>query len=198
MKAVRAYRYGLFFLIVLAGFAADLSTKRCTFDRLGFPPQPPCWIWRDRVGLETSVNEGALFGMGQGGVRVFVALSILAAIGILVWLFRGGAAGDLLLTVTLACIFGGIVGNLYDRLGLHGLTWPPGYPPHPPGSSVYAVRDWILVMILDNHFPNFNIADSMLVCGAILLVWHAWRGEEGKEKGETRSAHAAKASDRAR
>jgi signal peptidase II len=49
------------------------------------------------------------------------------------------------------------------------------------GDPVHAVRDWILVMIGSFHWPNFNLADSMLVCGAILLVWHAFRDEAGKQ-----------------
>jgi lipoprotein signal peptidase len=34
---------------------------------------------------------------------------------------------------------------------------------------VYAVRDWLLVMIGSYHWPNFNLADSYLVAGVILL-----------------------------
>lgn len=188
-------RCGLFFLIVLAGVAADLSTKSWIFNRLGFPPSPPWWLCGKVFGLETSINEGALFGMGQGGVPVFIALSVAAAIGILIWLFRGGTSHDLVLTVALACIFCGILGNLYDRLGLHGLKWPADYPPHHAGDIVYGVRDWILVMISHHRWPNFNIADSMLVSGAILLVWHAWRGQDESEK-ESPHAGATQASER--
>jgi signal peptidase II len=126
------------------------------------------------------LNEGALFGMGQGGVPVFVVLSVLVGVGILVWLIRDGTKRHVTLTIALACIFAGVLGNLYDRLGLPGLKWPPGFPPHHAGDAVHAVRDWILVMIFDYHWPNFNIADSLLVCGGILLVWHAWRHDEGR------------------
>jgi len=45
--------------------------------------------------------------------------------------------------------------------------------------AVHAVRDWILVMIGNWPWPNFNIADSLLVCGAGLLLWHAFRGRKG-------------------
>jgi len=38
------------------------------------------------------------------------------------------------------------------------------------------VRDWILVMIGPYPWPNFNLADAMLVCGAALLAWHALCG----------------------
>ena len=41
------------------------------------------------------------------------------------------------------------------------------------GQPIHAVRDWILVMIGDYPWPNFNIADSCLVCGAILIGIYA-------------------------
>ena len=69
------------------------------------------------------------------------------------------------------------MGNLYDRLGLSGLEWP-GDALHEPGTPVYAVRDWIhfkLDGLVD--WPIFNLADSLLVCGACLLVWHAVRAD---------------------
>ena len=77
--------------------------------------------------------------------------------------------------MALAMITGGILGNLYDRLGLPGLVWPPGTG-HPAGEPVFAVRDWLHFKV-DGlvDWPIFNIADSLLVCGAALLVWHALR-----------------------
>jgi len=172
MRAVPWSRCLLFFSIAIAGCLLDLATKRWIFGILGMPPSPRWWLWKDYVGFETSLNEGALWGIGQGWQPVFAALSFLAAIGILVWLFRGGAARDRLLTIALGCITAGIFGNLYDRLGLPGLTWL-NHPAHRDGDPVYAVRDWILVMIGNRPWPNFNVADSLLVCGAFLLAWHA-------------------------
>ena len=121
--------------------------------------QPTWWLWKDVFGFQTTLNEGALFGMGQGLWPLFAALSVGAAIGILIWLFPAGAARDRLLTVALAFVTGGILGNLYDRLGLPGLSWPPGFG-HPVGTPVHAVRDYILVMIGRWPWPNFNLADS--------------------------------------
>jgi signal peptidase II len=119
--------------------------------------------------LETSLNEGALFGIGQGLVAVFATLSILAAFWIVYWLFFRGAARDGWLTFALACIMAGILGNLYDRLGLPGLTWPAGQG-HAAGDTVYAVRDWIHFQYKSFDWPVFNLADSLLVCGASLLA----------------------------
>jgi signal peptidase II len=73
------------------------------------------------------------------------------------------------LLIALGLVVGGIIGNLYDRLGVPGLTW------HAPldrvGQPVLAVRDWIHVTlpgVID--WPIFNLADSWLVIGAGMLL----------------------------
>lgn len=171
--AVPWTRYVLYFGLAVGGCALDLATKSWAFGWLGPPPSPKWWIIPDVLGIETSLNRGALFGLGQGWVFVFAALSVVALMAILLWLFALGAARDPLLTVALGCISAGVLGNLFDRLGLHGLR-------ELDGDLVFAVRDWILVMIYRWHWPNFNVADSLLVCGAALLVWKAWRPEAAK------------------
>jgi len=166
-------RVVVFVLLAGGGCAADLATKHYMFATLGMPGRRIWWLWEGVFGFQTSLNEGALFGMGQGMVPLFAALSIAATLGILWWLFWCGAARQWLMTVALGCVCAGMLGNLYDRLGLHGLKWPPGHPLHEPGQTVHAVRDWILVMIGHWPWPNFNLADSLLVVGAALLIWHA-------------------------
>ena len=118
MTAVPTSRYLVFFAIATVGCLIDLATKSWVFAWLGMPgPRTQVhWIWHGYVGLQTSLNEGALFGLGQGNVLLFCVLSIVAAVGILVWLFYAGAAVDWLLNLALACITAGIFGNLYDRL----------------------------------------------------------------------------------
>lgn len=176
MKAYPLSRVVLFFAIVAGGIGLDLATKSWAFARLGMPGAQgkPEWVLGKTVGLETSLNEGALFGLGQGMVPVFACLSLAAAAAVLVWLFWGKAICDRLLAFSLAAVLAGILGNLYDRMGMAGLTWNYANDLHDFGDPVYAVRDWVLVMIGPWHWPNFNIADSMLVGGAILLMLHAF------------------------
>lgn len=187
MKAVPANRYLIFLSIAVAGCLIDLATKSWIFGHPEMSDGRTWWIWQDVFGFKTDTNTGALFGMGKGMSLVFAALSLVAAAGIVVWLFYAGAARDRLLTVALGCVMAGILGNLYDRLGMHGLRSGSGEP-------VRAVRDWILVMIGDWPWPTFNLADSLLVGGAALLVWHALRakpageeepGEPGRQPPET-------------
>ncbi|MFO0923436.1 MAG: signal peptidase II [Pirellulales bacterium] len=161
-----------YFVIAILGTAIDLATKQAVFSWRGLPgEQPPWWLIRNYVGIETAVNEGALFGMGAGYGRLFAIFSIFAAIGILVWLFYFQAVRSKWLTVALGCVTAGIGGNLYDRLGL----WVSAGMPEEWNSGV---RDWILFRYGQYTWPNFNIADSLLVCGAIMLAWHTFMTPE--------------------
>ena len=100
----------------------------------------------------------------------------MALVGIVTWLFAFKAARDRWLTVALAFVSGGILGNLHDRLGLWDSVGIKAEFQH-------GVRDWILFvwpevkLRMFNPWPNFNIADSLLVTGAIMLLVHAviWR-----------------------
>jgi signal peptidase II len=180
MKAVPRHPYLLFAAIAICGAVVDLLTKHWIFGVLGMPHSRPSWWLVDEIfGFTTSLNEGALFGIGQGQGLVFSGLSLLAMIGIGYWLVVAGAARDLHLTVALGCVTGGVLGNLYDRLGLPGLRWGVDAI-HQPGETVYAVRDWLhfkIDRLVD--WPIFNIADSLLVCGAALLIWHAMTSSTG-------------------
>jgi signal peptidase II len=183
-------RIALFFAIAAIGCAADLATKSWIFDKLGMPSRHPLVLIPAIFSLTTSLNEGALFGMGQGMTLVFAGLSILAAVGIFYWLIFAGAGRDLWLTFALGFIMAGICGNLYDRLGLPGLVW---HAPDPrEGLPVYAVRDWLHFEIRSIGFDwaVFNLADSMLVVGAAMLFLHvAWR--EGRQKPSESASESA-------
>ena len=170
-----------FWLIALAGCGVDLATKSLVFRQLGMPNEnPPSWIWEPYFGFQTSLNRGALFGIGQGQVWLFASLSVIAIVGVCYWLYFAGAAADRVLTVALAMVMGGILGNLHDRLGL----WEP---PDIAGVREYAVRDWILFQWGEWIWPNFNIADSLLVCGVAVLVWHAYRYDIAKKSSDAKS-----------
>ncbi|OWK42274.1 Lipoprotein signal peptidase [Fimbriiglobus ruber] len=104
------------------------------------------------------VNHGALFGLGgehKGGAnQVFAGVSILAAAGIIIWTARRATAADGWLCAALGLILGGTIGNLYDRIVFNG------------------VRDFLYFYKID--WPVFNVADCCLVCGAGMLLLHAF------------------------
>lgn len=103
------------------------------------------------------VNHGALWGIGgsqKGSANLFFAgVSLLAAIGILVWGTRGQPAQEKWLSAALGLILGGTLGNFYDRLVFGG------------------VRDFMHFIYIE--WPVFNFADCCLVVGAALLLVQA-------------------------
>jgi signal peptidase II len=173
MKPVPANRYLVFALVTGLGLGWDLYSKWLVFATLGYELRQSdywlTWLWGDHVFcLMTSLNGGALWGMGQGYSSVFAWLSVLAIIGVLYWLFVKGAAHSWWLTVALAFIMAGTLGNLYDRMGLHGLL-------NSDGTLAYKVRDFMYIECI--RWPIFNFADTFLVTGAIMLLIQSFRAE---------------------
>lgn len=173
-RRVPLSRYPVFVGLAAASLAWDLYSKWAVFKSLGVQGVSD---WERfyfgtavRFRLHTNFNPGALWGFGQGYAFVFAGLSVIAAVGILYWLFVRAGARSWWLTIAFALIVGGALGNLYDRLGLHG--WRDADGP------VYAVRDF-----LDFRFFNtfdwaiFNFADSYLVTGAIMLGLYTFKSE---------------------
>ena len=107
-------------------------------------------------------NRGAAFSFladASGWQRwLFATLAVAVAIGIIVWLWRLQARRQWLLAVSLSLILAGALGNLIDRLRL-------GH-----------VIDFIVVHWKDAYFPAFNVADSAITVGAILMLLDAWAG----------------------
>jgi signal peptidase II len=99
-------------------------------------------------------NTGAAFSFlaGASGWQrwFFVGLGAVAA-GFIVWMLRSHG-GQKMFAWALALILGGALGNVIDRL-LHGY-----------------VVDFIQVHWADRFFPSFNLADSAITLGAILLI----------------------------
>lgn len=188
-RRIPASRVFLFVLLTVATLTIDLTSKSVVFNDLGYPgadPNPAVAGKHDRFRyptshegesvpyvdgwvqfrLLTSFNKGALWGLGQDYTWLFAGLSMAAVVGIPVWLFGFSAARSLWLTVALAFILGGTLGNLYDRIGLHGCH-------DSRGTSLPAVRDFLLFTFGTFHWPVFNFADVFLVTGASMLVVHS-------------------------
>jgi len=170
-----AVGWGWYLGLAVAAAIIDLVSKAVLFARLGMPgEQAPIVLVPGMLTFETNLNEGALFGMGQGMGMVFAAVSCAAIAGILWMVSRRETRDDRWLLTALALITGGIIGNLWDRLGIPALRWHA--PPERLGTPVLAVRDWIhfkLDGVID--WPIFNLADTWLVIGAGVLLLVTWR-----------------------
>lgn len=101
------------------------------------------------LGLRLVHNPGGAFGIFPGATVVLTVLSAVLVIGASIWAIRLGQA-----SVRLGMIVGGGVGNLIDRF-----TQGPSMLDGP-------VTDFIA----SSFWPTFNIADSAIVAGVLLLL----------------------------
>jgi len=120
-------------------------------------------------------NTGAAFGFLAGArssLRIaFFALVSSVAIGCIVYLIRGLRPRQKVLILSLSLILGGAMGNLIDRLRLG------------------EVIDFIDLHWYDVHWPAFNVADSAISIGVVLLFIQMLRkGSFEDSKSGTRNA----------
>lgn len=151
-------RRGILFLVSLLVLILDRVTKIAVAHSLALGD---AHVVIPKVFRITHVlNTGAafsLFGDSASPDRVrwlLVGFSLVAAVIVAIVLLRMGRR----ITATtfgLALILGGAIGNAYDRI------------------RTGAVIDFFEVHIVHYHWPDFNVADSAIVCGGILLVLHS-------------------------
>ena len=158
---------------------ADLVTKELVFYLLG-PPDAygrgsSLAVIEGFFYLTTSYNTGALWGIGRAwpyAAYLFGVFSAIAAGVISYWVFCRGRTLSRWPVFALGLVLGGSLGNGFDRF-VHG-----------------HVRDFLDVRLVIYDWPIFNLADSALVVGAVLLAIHAlfWPDDQ---PGEEVSRHPA-------
>lgn len=151
VAGVRARPWWAWLALAAAIFVADQWTKQWILSayQLGDASHVTSFF-----NVVRAHNPGAAFSFlaSESGWQrwFFTAIGVVAAVFI-VWLLRKHA-GQTLFSFALACILGGAVGNVVDRLQ-HGY-----------------VVDWLDFHWGGWHYPAFNIADMGIVLGAGLLI----------------------------
>ncbi len=165
------------------------SSDNATGHQRGFQLQNVHWLWLsalvivadqitkqlvvnhldlfDRVEIFSTLNltlmhnTGAAFSMFSDMTPwFFVALAVAVSIGILIWL-RRHPHDERLVAAALSLILGGALGNAIDRAAR-------GF-----------VIDFVDFHIQGWHYPSFNVADSAIVLGAILMGLDMLRPRRG-------------------
>ncbi len=103
------------------------------------------------------MNPGAAFGFLAGASELFryiffIGITIIV-ISLIIYYIAKSKSQNLLIVVSLTLIFAGAVGNLIDRIRFG------------------AVVDFLDFYIRTWHWPAFNVADSSISLGAILMIW---------------------------
>jgi signal peptidase II len=153
VATTRAPMPRLLLFLTLPLFIADQVTKSwivanfpSPFDPAGYGVEReviPGIFW-----LHHAANTGVAFGMFNGTAYANYAFTCvsLAALGFIIFMHRKGAFPGWMSRLAVALLVSGIFGNLTDRL----------FREHASGRLF--------------HWPSFNVADSCVVCAAILLA----------------------------
>jgi signal peptidase II len=107
--------------------------------------------------LVYTMNPGAAFGFLAGASETFryfffISISISAMLLIIYYILKSKSQ-DLFIVISFTLIFGGAVGNLIDRIRFG------------------AVVDFLDFYVGTWHWPAFNVADSAISIGAVLMIW---------------------------
>ena len=151
---------GITFCLVLA---ADQITKY--WIARAFPLYRSCPVWGNFIRLTHVRNPGGVFGIPLGGPSPVLPI-ILSLVLLVVLYFMRFSRGQLLKTVALALIAAGACGNLIDRIRFG------------------AVIDFVDVGISRYRWPVFNIADSAVTVGVLLIMVLATRSQARRRAGE--------------
>lgn len=143
---------GLWYSLALLIIVLDQVTKGMAEQYLEYGRPVVLTSW---FNLTLQYNPGAAFSFlsDAGGWQryFFSAIAVVISAVLVVWLYRL-PTGQRLLPLSLALILGGAIGNLWDRVAL-------GH-----------VVDFISVHYGGYFFPAFNIADSAITVGAVLMI----------------------------
>lgn len=134
-------------LIILAIIGLDQLTKYIVINNIGYGNMKP--VIDGFFYLAHYQNTGAAWGIFQNGKVFLVPVSIVVSIVIGYLLYK---SKHKLYSISLSMVLGGAVGNLIDRIFRKG-----------------GVVDFLDFHFGTYNFPTFNIADSFIVIGTILL-----------------------------
>ena len=96
-------------------------------------------------------NSGAAWGMFEGRMLFFYIITV-AVLVFLIYFYKTEAKNNLLMQIAISLLFAGALGNFIDRV-LHG-----------------EVVDFVDTYIFGYNFPIFNVADSSLTIGVLLII----------------------------
>ncbi|MER6087879.1 signal peptidase II [Streptomyces bluensis] len=148
-------RIAVLFAVAAFAYALDLVSKMIVVAKLEH--HEPIEIIGEWLKFEAIRNAGAAFGFGEAFTVIF---TVIAAVVIVVIIRLARKLYSLPWAVALGLLLGGALGNLTDRIF------------RSPGVFEGAVVDFIA----PKGFAVFNLADSAIVCGGVLIVILSFRG----------------------
>nr|HDN01140.1 signal peptidase II [Deltaproteobacteria bacterium] len=142
------------FLIVLS----DQTTKAIIVSNLNLHETRP--VFQGFFNITYITNTGAAFGFLAGSDKwrhIFFQVISVVALAALLYLYKSSRSRGHQLFWGTSLVFGGALGNLIDRIRHR------------------SVIDFLDFFLGSYHWPAFNLADSAITIGGVLLAWHFLR-----------------------
>ena len=171
MKAGPHFRFGLILSAILV--VADQLSKWWILEGLRLPEKGSVpilpflsfsMVWNKNISMGIPLGES----LGKWGI---VVLTFAISAWLVHWLFRADRKFE---AAALSLILGGAVGNVIDRF-IHG-----------------AVVDFVHLHAFDYNFYVFNVADSAITIGVLLLIIDGLRGDDKSPKNAQKVAESSR------
>ena len=144
--------------ILITSLGADQATK--AWARSALPPGRAVPVIEGYWDWELAFNPGAAFSsFGAGNARVLLTIIGIAAVIAIGWMLYRSRPDQRLTRWALALVGAGALGNLIDRMAMGVVT------------------DFVRWRWHEHRWPIFNVADVVLVVGALLLLAESFRGK---------------------
>ncbi|MEE2711793.1 MAG: signal peptidase II [Planctomycetota bacterium] len=151
----------LFLLVLTGGVTADLWSKAAAFESV--PEHTTHVVSEGLLAIEPTRNPGAMWSLFQEvPAWIWILIRGSIALGLLLYFLRHRGEMGLWVQLAFAGVLAGAVGNLHDNAFAEGGM----------------VRDFIVMWIGSYKWPTYNVADSLICVGAILLLIYFFRLEE--------------------
>lgn len=144
-------------IVSLIVFTIDHFSKKLVFRFLEKRGEETSVIIPKVIYLEKVTNTGGFWGTFHGNNEIIMIVNLIV-FPLLFIIFYKFIFISFFTRIGLSLVIGGALGNIMDRL-LYG-----------------HVRDFISIRFI--HWPIFNLADTFISCGAIIMIIHLWRSKE--------------------
>jgi signal peptidase II len=143
----------LFYVVALVIVVGDQISKWAILQSVPYNGRVP--VIGRFLYLTHTHNTGGAFSLFQAGNAVFIAVAVIAILALL-YAYHRFQRGHLMVSGALSLALGGAIGNLIDRVRF-------GYV-----VDFFDIHAWTGRTI----WPIFNVADSAITVGIVLLAWH--------------------------
>lgn len=156
---MKNYRIGPMLILAIGILIFDQVTKFLVATQMSLGESIP--VIGETLQITSHRNSGAAWGMFEGRMAFFYIVTVIV-IAFMIYLYKSEANNNLMMQVGISMLMAGAVGNFIDRL------------------LFQEVVDFVDVMIFNYDFPIFNVADSALTVGVIVLLIEVFITGKGK------------------